>query len=104
MCIGIAMKVVSADAGRALVQGRGEQREVETLLVGDVQPGEWLLIFLNSARERLNAERAEEINATLDLLAGVLGGFAGDDPAAFTLPSAMSVEQLAALAGLETTP
>jgi hydrogenase expression/formation protein HypC len=94
------MQVVSAEARRALVRGRGEQRHVDTALVGDVAPGEWLLVFLDAARERMTEQRAAEVNAALDLLAGALDGqaFFADDPG-FTLPSAMSAREVAALAG-----
>ncbi|MDZ5461386.1 HypC/HybG/HupF family hydrogenase formation chaperone [Azohydromonas lata] len=100
MCIGIPMQVLRAAGLRAQVQGRGEQREVDTALVGDVAPGDWLLIFLDAARERMDPQRAAEVNAALDLLAGALGGHApfADDPG-FTLPSAMSAHDVAALAG-----
>ncbi|MCK6424125.1 MAG: HypC/HybG/HupF family hydrogenase formation chaperone [Burkholderiaceae bacterium] len=108
MCIGLPMQVRSTAPGRARVEGRGEQRWVDTALVGEVQPGDWLLVFLDGARERLDPERAAEIDATLTLLGDALLGHAGDpghpaaDPTAnpgFALPSAMSAEQLAALTG-----
>ncbi len=102
MCIGIPMQVVQTADRRALVEGRGEQRWVDTALIGEVTAGEWLLIFLDGARERLEAERAAEVNATLDLIAASLGadnGVSPMDDAGFTLPSQMSAEQLAALTG-----
>jgi hydrogenase expression/formation protein HypC len=104
MCIGIPMQVVRASERRALVEGRGEYREVDTALVGEVAAGDWLLIFLDAARERIDAQRASEVNAALDLLAGALGGdFAfGDDPG-FALPSALSADEVAALAGVAPT-
>jgi hydrogenase expression/formation protein HypC len=101
MCIGLPMQVQQAAAGRAWVLGRGERREVETLLIGEVQPGDWLLVFLDSARERISAARAAEVDETLDLLALVMGGGSdGGGVAGFVLPSSMNHEQLAALAGL----
>ena len=104
MCIGIPMLVVGSEAGRAVGEGRGERRRFETALVGACAPGDWVLVFLDSARERIDAERAAEINHTLDLLAAAMGGSAAgaEGAAGFTLPSAMSAEALAALAG--TTP
>lgn len=103
------MQVLRSGLGRALVAGRGEQREVDTVLVGDVPPGAWLLVFVDSAREVISAARAAEVDATLDLLQAVLGAGPGLSAAAaatapFTLPSTMSATELAALAGrtLET--
>jgi hydrogenase expression/formation protein HypC len=104
MCIGIPMQVRSSEPGHAQCVGRDELRRVRTALVGDVTEGEWLLIFLDSAQERISAQRAQEINATLDLLAAALQGqdansSASQDAAAFELPSSMSREQLLALSG-----
>lgn len=101
MCIGIPMQVVQAQGRRALVAGREGERVVDTALVGDVRPGEWLLVFLDAARERIDAQRAAEVDAALDLLASALGGQApapGDDPG-FVLPSSLSAAEVAALAG-----
>lgn len=100
MCIGQPLQVIEVLGERALAEGRGMREWVDTRLVGAVAPGDWLLVFLGAARERLDAERAAEIGAALDLLAGGLAGH--HDPAAdpgFALPSAMSAEALAALTG-----
>lgn len=99
MCIGTPMLVVDARPDQAVVQGRGRRETIDTRLVGDCAPGEWLLVFQGAARERLEAQRAAEIDAALDLLeAGMAGDFAAAtaDPG-FVLPSSMSAEQLAAL-------
>lgn len=99
MCIGIPMTVLRTRPGFALVRGRGEEREVDTALVGDVQPGDWLLVFIDAARERIDAARAAEVDAVLDMVAAAMSGAAVADEAGFALPSAMSAEQLSALAG-----
>lgn len=100
MCIGIPMQVLSTEPGHALCSGRGEKRRVRTALVGDVAPGDWLLVFIDGAQERLDAQRAEEISSTLDLLQQVLqGGPASDTAAGFELPSRWTTEQLRALSG-----
>ncbi|WP_342668626.1 HypC/HybG/HupF family hydrogenase formation chaperone [Derxia gummosa] len=99
--MGIPMQVVSATERKAQCLGRGELREVNIALVGDVAPGDWVLVFIDSAIEVISAERAAEVNETLDMLAAALTdqfGPAGADPG-FTLPSAMSADDLAALTG-----
>jgi hydrogenase expression/formation protein HypC len=65
MCIGLPMQVIESSPGRALCRGRGEQREVDTLLVGEQAHGSWLLVFLDSAREVLSSERAKQIDQAL---------------------------------------
>lgn len=97
MCIGWPMQVEAARAGYARVRRGAEAREVRTTLVEPVQAGDWLLVFLDDAREHLAPERAAEIEATLALVEAALGGGGGDGTAPFELPSAMSAEELQAL-------
>jgi hydrogenase expression/formation protein HypC len=99
MCIGMPMRVESTEAGHAWVAGRGERRRITTALVGEVQVGDWLLVFLGDAREAIDAQRAAEVNSALDLVLGAMQGHAADGDAGFVLPSAMSLEQLKALSG-----
>jgi hydrogenase expression/formation protein HypC len=99
MCIGIPMQVVETDGRFALCEGRGERRRVGTALVGQVAVGDWLLVFLDDAREQIDAERALEVNAALDLVLGAMQGTALPDDVDFALPSQMSPEQLRALTG-----
>jgi hydrogenase expression/formation protein HypC len=93
------MQVVSVEPGHAVCSGRGEQRRVRIALIGEVRQDDWLLVFLDSAIERLSVDRAAEISATLDLLAAVQAGADGNAPAQFDLPSRMSREQLMQLSG-----
>lgn len=94
MCIGLPLQVQSARPGRAVVAGRGQRVEIDTALVGDCEPGQWLLVFLGSARERLDAERAAEINATLDLIDAP--GPADLEPP-FPLPSSLARDDVVRL-------
>ena len=95
MCIGIPMQVMLVEPGFANVAGRSETRRVGTRLIGDCDIGDWLLVFLDDARELITPERAAEVNATLDLLATAIGQAESatipDDPG-FALPSAMDVQ------------
>lgn len=96
------MQVVEAELGFARCRDRhGEERRIDLSLVGPCAVGDWLLIFLDAARERLDAQRASEIDSTLGLLEDALFGTAPqpDSAPGFSLPSAMSAGQLAALLG-----
>jgi hydrogenase expression/formation protein HypC len=101
MCIGTPMRALEAWTDGARVSGRGRIERIDTRLVGPCVAGDWLLVFQGAAREKLDPMRAAEIDAALDLLeAGLAGDLerAAADPG-FTLPSSMSAEQVAALAG-----
>ena len=102
MCIGIPMQVIAPEGRHALCEGRGERRRINVALIGDVLPGDWLLVFLDDARERITAARAIEVNAALDLVLGAMQG--EHNPLAdiaFALPSQMSAAQMRALTGKE---
>lgn len=97
MCIGIPMQVLSPGPGRALVQGRGRCLAVDTALVGQPTVGEWLLVSIDSARERISPARAAEVNTVLDLVEEALLGAGPCAEPGFALPSTTTAAQLAAL-------
>lgn len=104
MCIALPMQVTHSEPGHAWVAGRGERRRVSTALVGERAVGDWLLVFLDSARELIDAPRAAEVNALLDLVEGALAGApATTTETSFELPSRMDPAALAALAGPATS-
>ena len=74
MCIGLPMRVVETGSGSALCERRGERTRLDTLLVGDVARGDWLLAFQGSAVRVLTAAEAAETDAALDALEAVLAG------------------------------
>jgi hydrogenase expression/formation protein HypC len=97
MCIGLPLVVTQAWPGGAAVEGRGGPQRIDTRLVGDCAPGEWLLVFQGAARERLTPERAAEVDAALALLDAALHGDAegaAADPG-FLMPSQLSAADLA---------
>ncbi|MFC4253011.1 HypC/HybG/HupF family hydrogenase formation chaperone [Sinimarinibacterium flocculans] len=99
MCIGIPMRVIAAADGWADCEGRGERRRVRTALVGEPQAGDQLLVFIDSAIERLPPGRAAEIDAALDLLQAAMHGEGTNADPGFALPSRMDSDQLAVLTG-----
>ncbi len=74
MCIGVPMRVTESGPGRARCEGLGQIREVDTLLVGDVSPGTWLLVFLDSAREVLSETEAQRIGKAVQAVGQVMEG------------------------------
>ncbi|AOW14738.1 hydrogenase [Hydrogenophaga crassostreae] len=99
MCIGIPMQVTAVEPGHAWCEGRGERRRITTALVGEVAPGDWLLVFLGDARECIDATRAHEVDSALDLVLGAMQGLDVAGGAGFSLPSQMTADQLSVLAG-----
>lgn len=104
MCLGIPMRVERVEGGVTWCAGRDGRRAISTLLVGDCAPGDWLLTFLDDARERISAERASEIEAVLELLRLAVDGGHDDVEAPFALPSSLGPPTACAAPADQTEP
>lgn len=74
MCIGLPMQIIGFDGEYAVCACQGEQRLIDTILVGKPAIGEWVLVFLDTAREIISPERAGQINNALLALSLSLQG------------------------------
>jgi hydrogenase expression/formation protein HypC len=74
MCIGVPMRLVVTEAGRAVGEGRGQRESLDLMLVGEQPAGTWVLAFCGAARRVLSEDEARETNAALDALEAVLAG------------------------------
>ena len=79
MCIGIPMQIVSYQGSYAVCSPYKDEdgsnyRHINMQLVGELPIGTWVLTFLDSAREMLSAEAAEQIHKALQALELVMQG------------------------------
>lgn len=74
MCLAIPMQVIETDGAYAWCEGRGQRERLNTMLVGEVLPGDWVFAQLGQAREKLTAQHAAEIDLALDGVAAALRG------------------------------
>ncbi len=79
MCLGIPMQIIEVDGAFAWCEGRGRRERLNTLWLEQVSPGDWVYAVLGQAREKLTAQRVDEINLALDGLAAALQGEADLD-------------------------
>jgi hydrogenase expression/formation protein HypC len=79
MCIGIPMQVLQAGEYYAQCQGPEGVRAIDMRLVGPQAPGSWVLVFIDAAREVLDAERALLIQDALLALDQAMDGSADLD-------------------------
>lgn len=96
MCLGIPMQVVAVDGAFAWCEGRGRRERLNTMLLEELSPGDWVYTALGQAREVLTAQRADEINLALDGLAAALLGETNLDsyfPTFSSTASSMPIEQ-----------
>lgn len=74
MCIGIPMQVVESDGWRSRCMARDGLHEIDTSLIGALQPGQWIMVFLGAAREVISEETARMTADALAALELAMGG------------------------------
>jgi len=62
------MQIIEPRDTSALCLYRGETVLIDTMLVGEQSAGTWLLVFLNTAREVISAQQAQQISDALEAM------------------------------------
>lgn len=70
------MQILAVEGRYARCRDRhgAEHPRIDLMLVGEAEPGQWLMTFLDAARAPLTEEEARQGNAALDALDAVLAG------------------------------
>ena len=66
MCLGVPMQVITAKEHVALCQHGNKVEEVSLALIGDVEEGQELLVYLGSAVRVLDPQEATQIRDALE--------------------------------------
>lgn len=75
MCVGIPMQVRECSPmGWAVCDCEGEARRVDMRLVGAQEPGSWVLVFIDAAREVIDELRAQRVRDALKALDAAISG------------------------------
>jgi hydrogenase expression/formation protein HypC len=74
VCIGTPMRIVSAECGVAVCEGRGRPERISLALVGDPEVGTWILAFQGAAVRTMTDAEAASTSAALEALEAVLAG------------------------------
>ena len=74
MCVGVPLRIVSAEPGMAVCEGRGRRERIDMLLQGDHPVGTWILAYQGSAVRTMTADEAAHTGAALDALEAALAG------------------------------
>ena len=70
MCLGIPGRITSLDPehpNRATVEVAGVRRMVDTSLLEDARTGDWIVVHLGFALDKLDADDAQRALALLDV-------------------------------------
>ena len=69
MCMAVPARIISAGDGRAFVELNGAVRSVDSRLVPNGEPGDWVLIAFGAAIEVLDETTAKEMVRLIEELA-----------------------------------
>jgi hydrogenase expression/formation protein HypC len=79
MCVGLPMQAIECWPGGALCRARDGDHCIDTSLIGEVEPGTWLMVFLGAAREVLSPQEAKRSADALEALEMAMRGETGFD-------------------------
>ena len=60
MCVGLSAKVVKISDGTAVVDAGGAKREVSAQLLGDLEPGDYVMVHAGVAIAKITDDDEEE--------------------------------------------
>ena len=68
MCVGVSGKVVKLQAGTALVDVNGAKREVSAQLLGDLEPGDYVMVHAGVAIAKITDNDEDEAQNVMEEL------------------------------------
>jgi hydrogenase expression/formation protein HypC len=74
MCVGVPLRIVSAEGTEAVATNGARTETLDLALTGPLAPGTWVLSFLGAAREVLTEDEAAKITAALAGLERIMAG------------------------------
>lgn len=77
MCVGVPMKVIEINYPMAVAEAKGVKRSISLMLLpeGEVKVGDYVMVHVGNAIEKIDQKEAEEIWKTLDeVLEAMEGG------------------------------
>ena len=66
MCVGLPAKIVTMKDGVAVVDASGAKREISTVLLENVEPGDYVMVHAGIAIAKIQEEEDEEADALLE--------------------------------------
>ncbi len=76
MCVGVPMKVVEVNYPMAVAEAKGVRRTISLMLLpeGEVKEGDFVMVHVGNAIEKIDEKEAEEIWKALDEVLKALEG------------------------------
>ncbi len=77
MCVGVPMKVIEINYPMAVAEAKGVKRSISLMLLpeGEVKIGDYVMVHVGNAIEKIDQKEAEEIWKALDeVLEAMEGG------------------------------
>lgn len=66
MCVGLSAKVVKIDKGTALIDANGVKRNIDTSLIEDLMPGDYVMVHAGTAIGKITDNDEDETSGILE--------------------------------------
>lgn len=83
MCIAVPMKVTAVEGTFAHCERPGRAVRADASLIGELAPGDWVLVFRDDILRQIDEDEAHKIEAALTCVDAAMAGDAPDVDAAF---------------------
>ena len=70
MCLAIPAHIVTVEGTTALCEMTGVTKEVDISLTPDALPGDWVIVHVGFALQKIDAEKAEETIKAMESVGG----------------------------------
>jgi hydrogenase expression/formation protein HypC len=76
MCVGVPMKIVEIDYPMAVAEAKGVRRTISLMLLPeeDVKVGDYVMVHVGNAIEKIDEKEAEEVWKALDEVLRIIEG------------------------------
>lgn len=68
MCVGISAKVLKVNQGTALVDASGAKREISSLFLEGLEPGDYVMVHAGTAIAKIDGNDIEETDQLMESL------------------------------------
>lgn len=69
MCLAVPAQIQSVDGTSALALTGGITKTIDVTLTPDVAPGDWVIVHVGFALQKIDAQKAQETLAAMDAVA-----------------------------------
>lgn len=73
MCLAVPAQILSLDGSKAVARMSGLTKQIDVTLTPQVQPGDWVVVHVGYALQRIDPQKAEQTLEAMRIAGAVAG-------------------------------